>query len=109
MSLSESLLRDVQLFVSDLGISESALGLNSVNDPSLIAEIRKGRSPTLRTADRIYTYMAYERTRRAEAGARCATACQEGACRSESEAQDREAAIEGAPGWLARLVARFRS
>jgi hypothetical protein len=51
--------------------------------------------------------MAHERTRRAEAGARRATACQEGACLSEAEAEDHEGALEGAPGWCARFLLWF--
>ena len=103
MSLSAQLLADVHVFVSDLGISESALGQKSVGNPSVFARLRAGKSVRLDTADRIYTYMAHERTRRAEAGARRSTACL-----SEAEAQDRAAALEGGPGWSARLLAWFK-
>ena len=108
-SLAENFLRDVHNFVSETGISDTALGTAAVSDGSIIAQIKKnGRSPTLRTADRIYSYMAHERTRRAEPGARRSTACQEGACLSEAEAQDCEAALAGAPGWWARALAWLR-
>ena len=108
MSLSAQLLADVHVFVRDLGISETALGQKSVGNPSVFARLRAGKSIRLDTTDKIYTYMAHERLRRAEAGARRATACQEGACLSEAEAQDRAAALEGGPGWSARLLAWFK-
>lgn len=77
MSLSEHFLSEVQIFVTDLGITESVLGSRSVGDSDVIGRLRRGQSITLRTADRITTYMAAERIRRAE------------------------------PVWWARLVARF--
>jgi len=108
-SLAENFLRDVHNFVSETGISDTALGTAAVSDGSIIAQIKKnGRSPTLRTADRIYSYMAHERTRRAEPGARRTTACQEGAYLSEAEAEDCEDALGRTPSWRARFLAWFR-
>ena len=112
MSLSEQFLREVQIFVIDLGITEKVLGSRSVGDSDVIGRLRRGQSITLRTADKITAYMAHERIRRAEAGARRTTAYQEGAYLSEAEAADREAARGRGPypggGWAARFRAWFR-
>ena len=67
MSLTKQFLTDVQIFVTDIGITESVLGSRSVGDSQVIARLQNGKSITLRTADRLYDYMATERARRAEA------------------------------------------
>jgi hypothetical protein len=103
----EQILRECHVFVREMGISESSFGRNAVNDGSLIARLRAGKDINTKKLDRLRTYMAHERTRRAEAGARRATACQEGACLSEAEAEDHEGALEGAPGWCARFLLWF--
>ena len=48
----------VDAFLSQSGLSPTALGLRAVGDPNLIHEIRAGRSPSLRTADRVLAYIA---------------------------------------------------
>lgn len=43
-------------------MSPTALGMRAVGDPSLIRQIERGRSPSLRTADRVLAYIAaYDR------------------------------------------------
>ena len=108
MSLSEQFLREVQIFVIDLGITEKVLGSRSVGDSDVIGRLRRGQSITLRTADRITAYMAHERIRRAETGARRTTAC-DTAYLSEAEAQDREDALERIPPWRVRFLRWFGS
>ena len=103
MSLSDKFLSEVHIFVTSLGITESVLGSRSVGDSDVIGRLRRGQSITLRTADRITTYMADERTRRTEAGARRATA----AYLSEAEAQDCEDALGRTPSWRARFLRWF--
>ena len=70
MLLSNKLLADVKLFTRDLGIAESALGVEAVGDGSIIARLRAGKSITLRSADKINIYMANMRLKRAERAAR---------------------------------------
>ena len=48
----------VDAFLSQSGLSPTALGLRAVGDPNLIHQIRAGRSPSLRTADRVLAYIA---------------------------------------------------
>ena len=111
-STREAFLAAVHDFAIETGISESQLSLAATGSTRPLYRLRNGKSITLRTADRIYVYMAAERARRAEPGARRSTACQEGACLSEAEAQGCEAVIEGKcfpkGGWRARFLAWFR-
>jgi hypothetical protein len=64
MSLRDKLLADVHIFVSETGISESALGVKALSDGAVVSRIRGGKSITLRSADKIYAFMATERARR---------------------------------------------
>ena len=51
-------------FIESTGMPLSTLGRRAIGDPNLMREIARGRSPTLRTADRILAYTAtYERER----------------------------------------------
>ena len=99
-SPSAAFLREVHDFVSETGMSESKLGRRAVGDSGSLARLRDGKSITLRTADKIIAYMAAERARRAEAGARRSTAYL-------SEAEDCEAALEVVPPWRVRFLRWF--
>lgn len=48
----------VDAFLSQSGVSPTALGLRAAGDPNLIHEIRAGRSPSLRMADRVLACIA---------------------------------------------------
>ena len=49
-------------FLDDTGIAPTTLGMLAVGDPNLLRQIERGRSPTLRTADRVEAFMDhYER------------------------------------------------
>jgi prophage regulatory protein len=45
-------------FLTRTTVSPTALGLKALGDPSLIRQVRRGRSPSLRTADRLLAYIA---------------------------------------------------
>ena len=48
----------VSAFLGDSGVSPTALGMKALGDPNLMREIGRGRSPSLRTADRILAFIA---------------------------------------------------
>ena len=48
----------VNAFLTRTRVSPTALGLKALGDPNLIRQIRRGRSPSLRTADRLLAYIA---------------------------------------------------
>ena len=51
-------------FIESTGMPPSTLGRRALGDPNLMRQIAQGRSPTLRTADRILAYTTtYERER----------------------------------------------
>ena len=53
---------ELEAFLERTGIGLATLGRKALGDPNLMREIARGRSPTLRTVDRIREFMAtYER------------------------------------------------
>lgn len=65
MKTLEQLFRSqLDAFLERTGIGLATLGRKALGDPNLLRQIARGRSPTLRTADRILEFMAaYERER----------------------------------------------
>ncbi len=48
----------VSAFLGRSGVSPTAFGKMAVGDPNLMRQIGRGRSPSLRTADRILAFIA---------------------------------------------------
>jgi len=48
----------VSAFLRRTGLSRTAFGMLAVGDPNLLRQIARGRSPTLRTVDRVRAFMA---------------------------------------------------
>ena len=57
-TLEEQFNTRLNAFLSDTGMSPTTLGMMAVGDPSLLRQIERGRSPSLRTADRILAFIA---------------------------------------------------
>jgi phosphopantothenoylcysteine decarboxylase / phosphopantothenate---cysteine ligase len=57
----KTLLDEIEAFLAELGVSASKFGLAAVNDGHLVANLRKGNSVTLRTADKVRAYMTEQR------------------------------------------------
>jgi phosphopantothenoylcysteine decarboxylase/phosphopantothenate--cysteine ligase len=57
------LLGEIEAFLGQFQIAASKFGVASVNDGHLVAKLRRGGSVTLKTADRVRTYMASERSK----------------------------------------------
>ena len=59
METLEKLFRSrVSAFLGRSGLSPTAFGRKALGDPNLIRQIDRGRSPSLRTADRILAFIA---------------------------------------------------
>src|SRR5262245_25165462 len=54
---AQGLLAEIEAFLSRTGASPTKFGLAAVNDGHLVANLRKGHSITLKTADRVRAYM----------------------------------------------------
>ena len=57
-TLAEQFNTRVNTFLEETGMSPTTLGMQAVGDPNLLRQIERGRSPSLRTADRVLAYIA---------------------------------------------------
>lgn len=57
MTLEQEFNTRMNDFLGRTGLSPTAFGLKALGDPNLMRQIRLGRSPTLRTADRVLAYI----------------------------------------------------
>ena len=57
-SFSEQFLARVEAFLAATGFKASEFGSQSVGDPSFVLKLRRGRSPTLATADKVLGFIA---------------------------------------------------
>lgn len=56
-SLSQQFRDAVEGFLKRTGFKPTEFGRQAVGDPSLVLNLRRGRSPTLATADRILAFI----------------------------------------------------
>ena len=56
-NLSKQFHRTLEEFLERSGVKPTEFGRQAVGDPSLILNLRRGRSPSLATADRILTFI----------------------------------------------------
>src|SRR5262249_7678292 len=56
-STARDLLEEIEAFLAASGIAATKFGLAAVNDGHLVANLRKGNSVTLKTADSVRAYM----------------------------------------------------
>ena len=60
-SLHDAFLHEVEAFLAATGMSASAFGGGAVGDRAFVSKLRKDdRSPSLKTADRVRSFMASE-------------------------------------------------
>lgn len=57
MSMHDAFLKKIDRFCRQHGIAESEFGEQAVNDRSFVADLRKGRSPSLRIVERVEQFM----------------------------------------------------
>ena len=56
-NLSKQFHRTLEEFLESSGFKPTEFGRQAVGDPSLVLNLRRGRSPSLATADRILTFI----------------------------------------------------
>ena len=56
-TFSEHFLGRVEAFLATSGAKASEFGRQTVGDPSFVVNLRRGRSPTLVTADKVIAYI----------------------------------------------------
>src|SRR5262245_35147000 len=56
---AKALLAEIERFLARTGVAAPKLGLTAVNDGHLVANLRKGHSVTLKTADKVRDYMVH--------------------------------------------------
>jgi phosphopantothenoylcysteine decarboxylase/phosphopantothenate--cysteine ligase len=59
--ITKELLAQIGAFLAETGLTPSKFGVAAVNDGHLVANLRRGHSVTLKTADKVRAYMAQER------------------------------------------------
>jgi phosphopantothenoylcysteine decarboxylase/phosphopantothenate--cysteine ligase len=69
-SAAKTLLAEIENFLAGTGATPTKFGLAAVNDGHLVANLRKGHSITLKTADRVRAYMSQHAGRYASGGGR---------------------------------------
>ena len=57
-TLEEQFNTRLNAFLGSTGLRPTTLGMKALGDPSLLRQIERGRSPSLRTADRILAFVA---------------------------------------------------
>lgn len=69
--ISSQFREQVEAFIADHGFKPTEFGRQAVGDPSFVLGLRRGRSPTLATADKVLSFMAeFEATERNRNGRR---------------------------------------
>ena len=58
MTLEEQFRSQVSAFLERTGLGPTTFGLKAVGDRNLICQMDRGRSPSLRTADRVLAFIA---------------------------------------------------
>jgi len=57
-TISKHFLAEVEAFLKRTGIKPSEFGRQAVGDSAFVLNLRRGRSPTLATADKVLAYIA---------------------------------------------------
>jgi sulfate adenylyltransferase subunit 2 len=56
-SLATTFLADIERFINEAGVDPTSLGKQALGDPSFVFDLRKGRSPSAKTIDRVRGWM----------------------------------------------------
>ena len=58
ISYSQSFTDDVEKFLKRTGVEPTIFGREALGDPSFVFDLRKGRSPSARTMDKVREWMS---------------------------------------------------
>jgi phosphopantothenoylcysteine decarboxylase/phosphopantothenate--cysteine ligase len=61
---AKALLTEIEAFLAETGLTATKFGIAAVNDGHLVANLRRGASVTLKTADRVRAYIGQQRPAR---------------------------------------------
>jgi len=59
-TVAHSFLSEIEQFLASVGMDPTALGKQALGDPSFVFDLRKGRSPSTRTIDKVRSFMAQQ-------------------------------------------------
>ena len=59
-SVAQSFLAEIENFLSSAGVDPSVLGKQALGDPNFVFDLRKGRSPSTRTIDKVRSWIAQQ-------------------------------------------------
>ena len=59
-SVAQSFLSEIERYLSSAGVDPSALGKQALGDPNFVFDLRKGRSPSTRTIDKVRGWIAQQ-------------------------------------------------
>ena len=91
MTLEDQFISRVSAFLGRSDLSPTAFGQKAVGDPNLMRQIARGRSPSLRTADRILAFISErDGERRSARDPPCATATPETDQQAEHNGEDQD-------------------
>ena len=62
MNSSLILLQEIDEFLAETGMTQTRFGLEAMNNSSFVRQLRNGHSVTLRTMDRVRSFMLNART-----------------------------------------------
>jgi sulfate adenylyltransferase subunit 2 len=69
-SIAQSFLTEIERFLKDAAMDPSVLGKQAIGDPSFVSDLRKGRSPSTRTMERVRAWMSAQAKPQAPAAAK---------------------------------------
>ena len=63
-TVAQSFLSEIERFLDAAGLEPTALGKQALGDPNFVFDLRKGRSPSTRTIDKVRGWIAAAGPRR---------------------------------------------
>jgi len=58
MMTHEAFLSDIEVFLASTGMGAARFGKEAIGDPNFVRNLRDGRSPSLKTAERVMSFIA---------------------------------------------------